>query len=206
MPRLVFQVVARVLIVLVPVGILDDHLQPRVDFLARADQVSRYFRHQVQPEPSPALVSLGRDVGVGLAAGEEEIVDDDFIEVARGIFDNLPELLAVFGIGVDEGLEAVSLVDHRGDAAGRLDALALEETLGCVERCLVGYDSVAMGFEVDLVHLQPAGDGGPSRFQPRRVLHLHHFVSAGVGSHAEIVVIAGFGDGSQGQRADDRER
>ena len=86
--------------------------------------------------------------------------------------------------------EIVRFADGVGDAAGDLDALLLEELLGFLERGVIHQQHVTMGFQVDLVHIQLAGDGLPGGFQPLGVLHLVHFVGADVDGNLEILVLA----------------
>ena len=83
--RLLVEIEAEALEVLVPVGELDGDLDPRVDRPGRLEnEVLRGLIHQVEAELRPAAVALRRDVGGVLGRDEEEVVEDDLVEVPRG--------------------------------------------------------------------------------------------------------------------------
>ena len=95
---------------------------------------------------------------------------------------------AVVRIRVAEGLEIVGLVDGVGDAARHLDAFAQEEGLGLFQGGVVHQVQVSVRFQIDLVHVQLAGDGFPRGFKPLCVRHLFDFVCADVNGYFEILV------------------
>ena len=56
---------------------------------------------------------------------------------------------------------------------------------------MVRNDPVAVGFQVNLVHLELASDRVPGVRQPRQVAHLPDFIRAAVNRYDEIGVMAG---------------
>jgi hypothetical protein len=99
--RLLVQIVAVGLEVLVPVGELDDHLHLGIDGPRRAHhQVARHLVHQPQPEGGPTGIALGGDVGVRLGVVKEEIVEDDLVEVPRRHFGDVLHIGAILGVGI----------------------------------------------------------------------------------------------------------
>ena len=187
--RPAFQVEPQPLEMVIPVGVLDDDLDLGVDGLRGAhDEVAPGFVHQLQAVLRPAAVALRGDFHVLLAAGEEEIVQEELVKVLRGVFRDALDPGAVFRIGVAESFEVVGLVDGIGDARGDLQALFEEEGLRLFEGGVIHELHVAVGLEVDLVHVQLVGDGFPGGFEPLRVRHLFDFVRADVHGYFEILV------------------
>ena len=95
----------------------------------------------------------------------------------------------VLRVRIAEGFEVVRLADGVRDAAGDLKALLLEELLGLVERGVIHQQHVAVGLQVDLVHVQLAGDGLPGGFKPLGVFHLFHFIRTDIDGNGEILVL-----------------
>ena len=187
--RPVFQVEAQALEMVIPVGVLDDDLHLGIDLLGGTDhQVAAGFVHQFQAVLRPGLVPLGGNLDVLLAAGEEEVVQKELVEVTGRMLGDLLHHGAVVGVRVAEGLEIVGLVDGVGDAAGHLDALAQEEGLGLFKDGVVHQMQVSVGLQIDLIHVQLAGDGLPGGFEPLGVRHLFDLVRADVNGYFEVLV------------------
>ena len=189
----------------VPVGILDDHLDLRVHGLGRAHhEVLPGFLEQVQAVLGPAAVALGLDLHVLLAGGEEEVVQQELVEVLGRVLRDAAHHRPVLRVGIAEGLEFVGLVDGVGDAAGHLDALLPEESLGLLEGLVIHDQQVAVRLQVDLVHVQLVGDELPGGFQPGRILHLLHLIGAYIYGNGEILVVrpARNGEGEQQRQGD----
>ena len=88
--RLRLQVEPQAVEVVVPVRVLDDHLHPRVDLPRRSqDEVAGRLVQQRQAVLGPAPLAPRADLDLGLAAREEEVVEDDLVEVPRGVLDDL---------------------------------------------------------------------------------------------------------------------
>ena len=139
----------------------------------------------------PALVTFCLDVDIGLAAGEEEVVEDEIVKVLGCVFGYFLYLLPMFGVGIGEGLEAVRLVDRVGDTASDFYASVLEELL-CLFQCFVrNNQQVAVCFQINLVYFYLAGDNGPGRIQPMQVFHFFYFVSPRIDGYFKALVIAG---------------
>ncbi len=198
------EVVAVGLEVLVPVGKFDDELDLGVDGFGGADdEVARGIVHHAQAEVAPALVALGGDVGGGLGVVEEEVVENDLVEVARGELGNLLDECALGGIGVAEGDELAGLDLLRlleaadtarvvaaagiGDAAGDLNSAIGKEFLDGFEKGIAGDESAAVGLDVDLVHFDLAGDFLPGVFEPGGVLHLFDDADRNVDGDMKLV-------------------
>jgi hypothetical protein len=82
---LLCQVVAVALEVFIPVRKLDRDLDFRIDRASRGhDQIARDVVHSPHPRVGPTLITLGSDIRGGLGVGEEEVIEDDFIEVLGG--------------------------------------------------------------------------------------------------------------------------
>ena len=120
---------------LVPVGIFDDHPDPRVLLLGGAEhQVAADLAHLVDAVVGPAAVAFGGNVGVALRGVEEEVVEDHFVEVARDQAHGAFAFGAVGGILIIEGAElAARAARGERDPARRLDALRLELALDRLE-------------------------------------------------------------------------
>ena len=206
-----FQVEAEALEVVVPVGVLDDDFHLRVDGFGWPEhERARGFVHLRQAELGPRALALGGDVGVGLAVGEEEVVQDELVEIAGRELHDLLHQGPVFRIGVAEGLELIALADGGGDAASHLEPFRGEELLRLVEGGLIHDHRVAVRFQIDLVDLHVPGHGGPSGFQPGRILHLLRLVDARVQGHVEVPVVRlrgeHGGERDQGNQAEAGER
>ena len=149
-----FQIEAQALEMLIPVRVLDHHLNFWIDRFRRLDdEVARGFIQQIEPETSPAFGSLGADAVFTLAVGKEKIVEDDFVEQPGSEFHDFLELLPMLRIGIAVGFKPVSLVHRDGDAARRANTPVLEKSLELQDGFFVRDDHVAMGFEVNLVDL-----------------------------------------------------
>ena len=65
---------------LIPVRILNNHFDLRVDRLGGADhQVFRHVFHQVEPKLRPAFVAFGLDAGLAFAVGKDRSNVDNVI-------------------------------------------------------------------------------------------------------------------------------
>ena len=200
-PRLRLEVEARVGEVLVPVGVLDDHLDLRVHRLRRPhDQALRGLLHQVEAEGTPAARALGLDVALGLRGREEEVVEDQLVEEARREADDLLDVLPVGRARVAELLELEALVGDQGDPARRLDPPALEEALGLQHGLAVVRDPAAVGLEVDLADLQVLREGLEVLLEPVALRHATDVVHAAVDGQLEVAVARGLGHGGRGQQ------
>ncbi|MEJ0099267.1 MAG: hypothetical protein WDO12_05775 [Pseudomonadota bacterium] len=159
-------------------------------------EVASRFGHQREAMFGPALSAASLDVRFGLGAGEEEIIEDHFVEVPRGGLRDHLRALAVRRCVVRESLEAVAFIDGEGDAAGRLDAMCLEEGLGGFDGPVVRHGAVAMYFEIDLVHMHRRRDALPFAFEPCRVRHVCHFLCAHI--HRDLEVLVSTSDAAPG--------
>jgi hypothetical protein len=158
--RLLFQVIARALEVLVPVGILDDHPDLGIDRLGRAEhQVLADLAHGLQPILAPGAITLGGDVGRAFRRIEEEVVEDHLVEMLGGQAHGLLAFGPVGGLFVVEGAELAALAAGRqGDPAGHGDAAFLEPALDLFDLRVAGEVVVAIDLQIDLVEMQlPAG-------------------------------------------------
>ena len=198
--RLLVEVVAVGLEVLVPVGELDDHFHFGVGGTrGRQHQVARDLVHELETEVGPAQISLGGDVGVALGVVEEEIVEHDFVEMARGEFGNLFHVVALFRIGVAHRHElafaviafiragGVSGTDIR-DASRHLNAVRGEEGFHRLQHRLVGDGPAAIGLDIDLVHGHLRGELFPRALEECGVLHPFHHEDGDVDGNLELVV------------------
>ena len=117
-----FEVEAEALEVVIPVRVLDDDLDLRVDGLRGADdQVAAGLVHPLQAVFGPAPVPLGGDFHVLLAAGEEEVVQEELVEMPGRRLGHFLHPFPVLRVRVAEGFEIVRFADGVGDAAGDLD-------------------------------------------------------------------------------------
>ncbi len=151
--RLFLQVEAQPLEVLVPVGEFDNDVDLRVHALCRPQhQVGGNLAHLFQAVLRPRPVALGGNVGVGFRRIKEEVVHDDFVEVARRRLDRLLAFGAVLGIFVVEGAElAVEPAGGQRHAARDLDPLGLEFLLDRFRLGVTEEIVVAIDFQIDLV-------------------------------------------------------
>ena len=201
----VLQVEAKTLEMVVPVRILDDDLDLWIDGLRRTDdQVPARFVHEFQAILRPAPVTFRGDFDILLATGEEKVVQEELVEVSGRVLGNLLDHRPVLGIGVTEGFEIVRLIDGVSDTARHLKALGQEELLGLLQGGVVNQQEVAVGFKVDLVHVQLAGNGLPGRLEPLRVFHLFHLVRPHVHGNFEILVMRPGGNGQDQESEKDQ--
>ncbi len=133
--RFLIEIVAEPLEVLVPVGVLDHHPHVGMGGAGRPKhQCAGHFAHFVQPVLRPAASALRRNVRIALGRVEEEIVEDDLIEVARGHLDGPLAFRAVLGILIVEGAELAAMAaGGEGDAARDGNAMRCEEFLDARE-------------------------------------------------------------------------
>ena len=142
---------------LVPVGELDDDAHLWVHRARRAnDKIARDFVHRFEAEVGPAHVAFGGDVGGRLRVGEEEIVEDDFVEELRRQFGDVFHVSAVFRLGVGEGRELAVVDVREANRAGDFDTLIGKELLHVGDQLRVGQLAAAICFEIDLVDVQLA--------------------------------------------------
>ncbi len=199
-PRLLFEIEPGVGEVLVPVRVLDDDLDPRVDRLGGPDhQAPRGLPHQAEAEVGPAPGAPRPDVALGLRGREEEVVEDQLVEEPRREADDLLHVLPVGGIGVAELLELAALVGDEGDPARGLDPPALEEPLRLQHGLAVVRDAAAVGLEVDLADLQVLREGLPAPLEPVALGHPPHVVDSAVDGELEVAVAGGLGGGGRGE-------
>ena len=140
--------------VVVPVGVLDNHLHVGIHLLCGLeDYILCRLVHQLKTILGPGPIAFGLDAEVALTVGEEEVVQYNLVkEACREFYDLLCEG-TLFGVGVAEGFERVALVDGVGDAAGDLYALILEELDDLLHLVLFDDEQVAMGLQVDFIDL-----------------------------------------------------
>ena len=187
--RAVLQVEAKALEIVIPVGVLDDDFHLGIGCLCGAyNQVAPGLVHQFKPVLSPASVPLCLDFDVFLAAGEEEVVQQEFVKMARSVLRHLLHPGPVLGIGVAECLKVIGLAYGIGDAACHFNALLLKESFGFIKRGVIHQQHVAVSLKIDLVHIQLAGDGFPSGLQPLGVLHLVHLEGPDIDRYFEVLV------------------
>ena len=149
------QIKSQTLKVIIPVGIFDNHLYLRIHFLGRFQhEVTTGLGHQLQAVVRPALHSFCLYFYVGLAAGEEEIIQNKLIKLFRRGFRNLLHHLAVFGIGIAECLETVCLVDGIGNTSSCLYTPVMKEFLCLLQSGILHNQQVPVCFQINLVHFQ----------------------------------------------------
>ena len=117
---------------------------------------------------SQVQAAFGGDIGIVLCVVEKEIVENDFVEVARGDFSDVLDVVALFGVGVAEGYElaaagigqvgagSVAAADV-GNATGYLDVVRDEEGFDGFKVRVGGDVAAAIGLDVDLVDFHLAG-------------------------------------------------
>ena len=180
--RLDLQVVAQPLVVLVPIGILDDQPELGVDRLARLDQlVDGGMVQGLEAVLRPALGPLGGDVRGVLRRREKPVVEDQLVEMAGG--------------GHGDALHAVEIaligIGPAGDRGGRDEnAVVDKELLHRVERRLADLLAVGGEFEIDLVELDLMGHGLVVGGQFLQVAPLGNLAPRDVDRHAEVLVLA----------------
>ena len=199
--RLLVKVVAVGLKVLVPVGELDDDFYLGIDGARGAEnEFARDVIHELEAECVPRLVGFCGDVGVVLGVVEEKVVKDNFVEMARGDLSDVFDVVALFGVGVAHGDELAAGVigcigargiapAYVGYAARRLDMVGGEERLDLLEIGVVGDGSAAIGFDVDFVDFDLAGEVIPRLFKVCGVLHLLDDKNGDIDGDAKLVVI-----------------
>ena len=83
----------------VPVGVLDDNLYFRVYLLGGLQyQFRAGFGHEVYAVLGPALFPFSLDFDVGLAACEEEVVENEIIEMLCCVLCYFAYFLSVVGV------------------------------------------------------------------------------------------------------------
>ena len=190
MLRAVVQVESKGREMVVPVGVLDDHLALGIDCVGGAeDHVLSRILHQLQAILRPAAVTLCLDAVLALAVMEKEVIQDDLVKQTGGIFGYLFGSLPFLWILVTVCLERVSLAYGIRDAARYLQSLAFEELDGFLHGGTIDYELVAVRLEIDLVHLHLGGDDVPCGVQPMLVRHPLHLVGTGVDGYLEILVV-----------------
>ena len=163
-------VVARLLVALGPVGVLDGDFDVRVGRPRRGNDI--LFAdpaHQIQPVGLPAAIRnavggiegipLAHAIGAG-AVGEEEVVDDEFVEVAADEGTDLLQFGPHDRVVVTEGVEQALLRpcalwggDNGGQPAGHLDAVGLEDLAAHLHLRVAG-QLAPPGLQVHLVQAQ----------------------------------------------------
>ncbi len=137
----------------VPVGVFDHYFDVRIYPFGRGDhQVTGGFFHQFQAVLRPALLPLGRDTEIAFAAGEEKVIEDQLVEIAGGIFNDLPHLGPVFRVGIAKGFKPVAFVNGKGDASGSFHTPGFEKGFCLVKGFLVDDHQVAVGLQVNFIH------------------------------------------------------
>ncbi len=188
--RLLRQIKAHVLEMLIPVRKLDDDPDPGIDFAGGAKhQVARHLAHALDPIGGPGTVAPSLDFLFGLAAGEEEIIQDDVIEVPGRLFCHMPHPRTIRGVGVAERLEPIAFVAGPGNSAEGLDPTRREKCLGLLERPGIHQQRVAVGLQVHLVDLDRVRNDRPGLLQPLVILHPVDFIRARVHRDAEVTVV-----------------
>ena len=180
---------------LIPVGIFDDHPDPRVLLLGGGEhQVSAYLAHSIDAIVSPAAVAFGGNVGVALRRIKEEVVEDHFVEVSRDQAHGAFAFGAVGGILIIEGAElAARAARGERDTAGSLDALGLELALDGLKLAVGRHHAVAVRLDIDLVEAQLRRDAGEIVGERRRVREPLRVMDRDVDCRAEVLVSGGMG-------------
>ncbi len=93
-----------------------------------------------------------------------------------------------------------------GNAACHLDAVGGEEGLHGFEQCIVGKNAAAVALNVDLVHLDLAGDLVPGLLEECRVLHALDHADGDVNGNAELIVSRGRSGGQRKEGWDEKEQ
>ncbi len=162
--RLLVEVVAVGLEMLIPVGKLDDHFHLGVDGArGRQNQVAGNLIHELEAEGGPAqaspLAAMSESRLVLLKKKSSSMISSKWRAVSSAI---VLHVVALFGIGVahrDElafagirfiGAGSVAGADV-GDASRNLDAVGVEEGFHGLQHRLVGDGPAAIGLDVDLV-------------------------------------------------------
>src|SRR6185437_5224996 len=156
---------------LVPVRVLDDHLDVRVGAARRPkDEVLCHLPHLAQPVLGPALRAFGADIGVATRVVEREVIEDHGVEVARRLTDGAPRRGDVLRVLVIEGAKRPSLIrGGQRDAAIDRDAVRAKETRDPIERRRIGEEAAAVVLEVHLVEVDLAPDAVELLLQHLRV-------------------------------------
>ncbi len=124
--------------------------------------------------------------------------------MARGELGEMLDEFPLGGVGVAEGDELAGFdllgdleVAHAarivatadiGDAASGLDALIDKELLDGIDEGIIGDESASIGFDVDLVDFDLAGDFGPGFPKPDGIFHLLHHAHGDVDGDVELIV------------------
>src|SRR6185312_8109993 len=158
--RLAIEIEAEALEVLIPVRVLDDHLDVRVDAASRPeDHVLRHVPHLAQPVLGPALRALGADVRIAARVVEGEVIEHHGIEMARRHAHGALGRCDVLRILVIERAERAALVGRgERDASIDADAACPEEARDPPERGRIGEYAAAVLLEVHLVEMHLAPD------------------------------------------------
>ena len=122
--RLLLEVEAQTVEMVVPVGIFDDDLYLRIHLLGGFHhELPAGVGHQPEAVLRPALRALGGNLVIVLQVDEEEVVEDKVIEELRRILSHLFHNLTFVRSGVAVSLEVGRLAAGVGDAAAHLEAL-----------------------------------------------------------------------------------
>ena len=158
----ILQIKAEPLEMVIPVGVFDDHLHLRIHSFRRTyHQIPCSIIHQLQTILRPGLITFGFNLNRTLTTGEEKVVEQELIEMPRCRLGNLLYHLPMFRIRVAERLKLIALVNGKSNTTCHLDALFQEELLGFLKRCIIYNQHVTMCLQIDLIHIQLAGDGCP---------------------------------------------
>ncbi|MES2327431.1 MAG: hypothetical protein V4499_08895 [Pseudomonadota bacterium] len=175
---------------LVPIGIFDDHPDPRVLLLRRAQhQVAARLAHLVDAIVGPASIALSGNVGVAFRGVEEEVVEDHFVEVTR---DQPHRALAFGAVGWVLIIERPELPARAAGgerhSAGSLDALGVELALHRLQFGVARRHAVAIPLDIDLIELELRRDAGEILGEGRRVGEPLRVGDGDVDCDAEVLI------------------
>ena len=185
---LLLQVEAQSVEVVVPVGVLHNHLHLGVHLLGRTHhQLATSIGHQTQSVFRPTLRALGSYLVVVLQVDEEEIVENKVIEQFCGVFGHLFYYLALVSTGIAVGLEISRLTTCVSNASAHLQSLREEELLHLQHGFLVYGEGITMGLQIDLVEIHLSAHGLPCLVEELVVGHPRHILCTDVGGNLEIL-------------------
>src|SRR6185437_2675750 len=143
---------------LIPIRKLHNYFNLWIYCFSRANnQVFCCICHQVEAVLCPSPGTLIFYSAIVFTICKKEIIQDYFIKIFCGVFNNVFGSFTVDGVTIAKSLEAVAFVNGKGDASGNLNAPVFEEFFGDIQSMLVNNQKIAMGFKINLIHLKLAG-------------------------------------------------
>ena len=188
--RLLGEIEAKAVEMLVPVRIFDDDASARI-FLVRGteDQITADLAHFGDAVVGPAAIALRRNVRVALGGVEEEVVEDHLVEVPRDEPDGALAFRSVRGTLVIEGPELPAR-SSRGEryAARCLNAMRFELALHGVKVRVSGELPITIGLDVDLIEFELRGDAREVAVERRRIGQPLSVVNRHVDRDTEVLI------------------